>query len=137
MDNPGDSLKLIPKMTPTIVKGDLTEIMPDEEHHLLGPDDSFLSFFVSEPLLPPDTSNIYTDSTQDNKNHRLGFLRHPKNLWQWLQDMQKCVRLRGTHLNLLDELTNLITAESPYIDPETFKKKTDEEKDEFVSMLQS
>jgi hypothetical protein len=60
MDTPGatlrDSSKSIARITPTEVIGDLTKVMPDEEYRLRGPDDPILRLFVSEPLLPPDTS---------------------------------------------------------------------------------
>jgi hypothetical protein len=124
---PEESPKPIPKITPTEVIGDLTEIMPDEEHQLRGPDDPILRLFVSEPLLPPDTSQINNFSTQDEKNQTMGFLKDPKNVFKFMKDFRHCTLTHGVHTKVLDDLTEILAAGSPYLTAEGLKAKTEEE----------
>jgi hypothetical protein len=124
---PEESPKPIAKMTPTEVIGDSTKVMPDEEHRLRGPDDPILRLFVSEPLLPPDTSQINYSSTKDDKNQTMGFLKHPNNVFRWMNDMRHCTLKHGVHGNILDDMTMILAKGSPYLTVEGLNKMSEEE----------
>jgi hypothetical protein len=124
---PEESTKPIAKMTPTEVIGDSTKVMPDEEHRLRGPDDPILRLFVSEPLLPPDTSQINNSSTKDDKNQKMGFLKNPKKVFRWMKDFRHCILSHGVHTKLLDDMTVILGTGSPYLTAEGLRKKSEEE----------
>jgi hypothetical protein len=121
------SPKPIAKITPTEVIGDLTKVMPDEEHRLRGPNDPILRIFVSEPLLPPDTSQINNFSTQDDENGTTRFLKDPKNIFKWMQDMRDCTLKHGIHIKTLEDLIKLLAKAAPFLTAESLSGKTEEE----------
>jgi hypothetical protein len=110
--------------------------MPDEEHRLRGPDDPILRLFVSEPLLPPDTSQINNLSTQDDKNQTMGFLKDPNNVFRWMKDFRHCTLKHGVHTKLLDNMTVILATGFPYLSAEGLRKMSEEEYDEIITNIE-
>jgi hypothetical protein len=131
MDTPGatqeESPKPIAKIIPIEILGDLTQVMPDEEHRLRGPDDPIIRIFESEPLLPPGTSQINNFSTLDDETGTIRFLKDPKNVFKWMQDIRHCTLQHGVHTKVLDDMIKLLAKGAPYLSADSLRGKTEEE----------